>query len=87
MATQEIEKTKAAIAGADLGELLELAAALRARLESLGVTPEKYNEMAFGPAPMPGTSETWAQIDQELTAHDAGEKGFSLEEMRGFARR
>jgi hypothetical protein len=38
------------------------------------------------PAPMPAAPETWANIERELAAHDAGEKGFTLAEMRGFAR-
>jgi hypothetical protein len=85
MATRELEKTKAAIAGSNLTELLELAAVLKARLEALGVPREEYSEVVFGPAPQSGAPETWAQIDRELAAHDAGEKGFSLEEMRRLA--
>jgi hypothetical protein len=87
VATRELEKTKAAIAGSNLKEALELATVLKARLKSLGVTIQEYNDAIFGPSPMPGTPETWAEIDRDLAAHDAGQKGFSLAEMRGFARR
>jgi hypothetical protein len=86
MATAEVEKAKAAIAGSDLTQVLELAIAIKARLKTLGVSFEEFGQVAFGPAPMPGEAETWAGIEQELAAHDAGEKGFTLAEMRSFAR-
>jgi len=85
MATLEFEKTKAAIVRSNLSEALELAAVLQAHLESLGATPEEFSEAVYGPAPMSGAPETWAQIYRELAAHDAGEKGFSIAELRSLA--
>jgi hypothetical protein len=57
MAPPELEKARDAIANADLNQVLELAAVIKARLESLGVTPEACAEVAFGPALMPGEPE------------------------------
>jgi hypothetical protein len=86
MATLEFEKTKAAIVSSSLREALELAAVLKAHLESLGAKSGEFDEAVFGPAPMPGAPETWAEIYRELAAHDVGEKGFSLAELRSLIR-
>lgn len=86
MATLEFEKTKAAIVSFTLGEALELAAVLKAHLESLGAKPEDFGEALFGPAPMPGEPETWAQIDRDLAAFDTDGKGCSVAELRKLIR-
>jgi hypothetical protein len=83
MATAELEKAKKAISISDLKEVVELAAALRARLEALGASLET---IGFGPDPMPGRTDTWGEIEADFARHEAGEKGFTLTEMRGFAR-
>jgi hypothetical protein len=83
MATAELEKAKEAISISNLKELVELAAALRARLSALGASLEI---IGFGPDPMPGQADTWEEIEADFGRHEAGEKGFTLAEMRGFAR-
>jgi hypothetical protein len=35
---------------------------------------------------MPGRADTWEEIEADFTRHEAGEKGFTLAEMRSFAR-
>lgn len=83
MATIELEKAKQAISISDLKEVVELAAALRARLEVLGASLET---IGFGPDPMPGRADTWEEIEADFARHEAGEKGFTLPEMRDSAR-
>jgi hypothetical protein len=83
MATAELEKAKKAISISDLKEVVELAAALRARPEALGASLET---IGFGPAPMPGGADTWDEIEADFARHEAGEKGITLAEMRGLAR-
>ena len=83
MATTELEEAKKAISISNLKEVVELAAALRARLKALGASLET---IGFGPDPMPGGADTWEAIEADFTRHEAGEKGFTLPEMRGFAR-
>ena len=83
MATAELEKAKKAISISDLKEVVELAAALRARLEALGASLET---IGFGPDPMPGRADTWEEIEADFARHEAGEKGFTLAEMRHFVR-
>ncbi len=83
MATMELEKAKAAISVSDLKEVVELAAALRARLQALGAT---LDTSGFGPDPMPGEADTWEEIEADFTRHEGGEKGFTLAEMRSFSR-
>jgi hypothetical protein len=83
MAITELEKAKKAISISNLKEVVELAAALRSRLEALGASLET---IGFGPDPMPGRADTWGEIEADLARHEAGEKGFTLAEMRGFAR-
>ena len=83
MATAELEEAKKAILNSDLKEVVELAAALRARLEALGASLET---IGFGPDSMPGRADTWEEIEADFARHEAGEKGFTLAEMRHFAR-
>jgi hypothetical protein len=83
MATGELERAKDAISVSDLKEIVELAAALRARLVALGAS---LDTIGFGPGPMPGGADTWEQIEADFSRHEAGEMGFTLPEMRGFAR-
>ena len=83
MATAELEKAKLAISISDLKEVAELAAALRARLAVLGASLET---ICFGPDPMPGRADTWEEIEADFVRHESGEKGFTLAEMRNFAR-
>ena len=83
MATAELEKAKKAISISDLKEVVELAAALRARLAVLGASLET---IGFGPDPVPGGADSWEEIEADFARHEAGEKGFTLPEMRGFAR-
>ena len=83
MATEELEAAKKAISISDLKEVVELAAALRARLASLGGSLET---VGFGPDAMPGRADTWNEIEADFARHEAGEKGFTLDEMRSFAR-
>ena len=83
MATAELEKAKKAISISDLKEIAELAAAIRARLAVLGASIET---IGFGPDPMPGSADTWDEIEADFARHEGGEKGFTLSEMRGFAR-
>lgn len=83
MATAELENAKKAISISTLKEVAELAAALRSRLEALGASLET---IGFGPEPMPGQADTWEEIEADLARHEAGEKGFTLSEMRGFTR-
>ena len=83
MATVELEKAKKAISISDLKEVVELAAALRARLAALGASLET---IGFGPDPMPGRADTWEEIEADFARHEGGEKGFTLAQMRGFAR-
>ena len=83
MAPAELEKAKKAISISDLKEVVELAAALRARLAALGASLET---IGFGPDPMPGRADTWEEIESDFAHHEAGEKGFTLPELRGFAR-
>jgi hypothetical protein len=82
MATAELEKAKKAISISDLKEVVELAAALRARLVALGASIET---IGFGPDPMPGRADTWEEIEADFARHEAGEKGFTLAEMRDFS--
>jgi hypothetical protein len=35
---------------------------------------------------MPGRADTWEKIEADLARHEGGEKGFTLGEMRSFAR-
>jgi hypothetical protein len=83
MATAELEKAKKAISISDLKEVVELAAALRARLAALGASLET---IGFGPDPMPDRADTWEEIEADFARHEAGEKGFTLADMRNFAR-
>jgi hypothetical protein len=83
MATAELEKAKEAISVSDLKEVVELAAALRARLTALGASLET---IGFGPDPMPGHADTWEEIEADFARHEGGEKGFTLAQMRSFAR-
>ena len=83
MATGELERAKDAISVSDLKEVVELAAALRARLEVLGVT---LDTIGFGPDPMPDPADTWEEIESDFARHEAGEKGHTLAEMRALAR-
>jgi len=83
MATAELEKAKRAISISDLKEVVELAAALRARLAVLGASLET---IGFGPDPMPGSADTWEEIEADFERHEGGEKGFTLAQMRGLAR-
>lgn len=83
MATAELEKAKKAISISDLKEVVELAAALRARLAALGASLET---IGFGPDAMPDSANTWGEIEADFARHEAGEKGFTLSEMHGFAR-
>lgn len=83
MATAELEEAKKAISISDLKEVVELAAALRARLEVLGASLET---IGFGPDPMPGHADTWEEIEADFARHETGEKGFTLAEMRNSAR-
>ena len=83
MATAEMEEAKKAISNSDLKEVVELAAALRARLEALGASLEM---IGFGPNAMPGGADTWEEIEADFARHEAGEKGFTLAEMRQSAR-
>jgi hypothetical protein len=83
MATAELEKAKKAISISDLKEVVELAAALRARLAALGASLET---IGFGPDPMPGRADTWEEIEADFGRHEGGEKGFTLAEMRSFTR-
>ena len=83
MTTAKLEKAKKAIAISDLKEIVELAAALRARLAVLGASLET---IGFGPDPMLGRADTWEEIEADFARHEAGEKGFTLAKMRNFAR-
>jgi hypothetical protein len=83
MATVELERAKQAISISNLKEVVELAAALRARLEALGASLET---IGLGPDPLPGGADSWEAIEADFAQHEAGEKGFTLPEMRGFAR-
>jgi hypothetical protein len=83
MATAELEKAKEAISLSNLKEVVELASALRARLQALGASLET---IGFGPDPMPGQAESWQEIEADFARHAAGEKGFNLAQMRSFAR-
>jgi alkanesulfonate monooxygenase SsuD/methylene tetrahydromethanopterin reductase-like flavin-dependent oxidoreductase (luciferase family) len=83
MPTEELQKAKEAISLSSLSEIAELAAALRARLQALGAN---LQTIGFGPEPMPGQADTWEEIEADFARHDAGEKGFTLEEMRRLAR-
>jgi hypothetical protein len=83
MATLELEKVKKAISISDLKDLVELAAALRARLQAIGASLET---IGFGPDPIPGNVDSWEEIEADFARNEAGEKGFTLAEMRSFAR-
>jgi hypothetical protein len=83
MAPGEFEEVIKAISVSNLKEIVELTAALRIRLEALGAGSET---ISVGLERMLRRPDTWEEIEADFARHEAGERGFTLAEMRSFVR-